>query len=91
MSGSFSCDDFSAFVTDPFTHCNALEVLTADQETAVCYLGKNLLYVKVFVEISNALEKVKVSTLLDTQLLAASFNLKKKKKSVILIDGRRNI
>lgn len=80
MSGSFSRDDFSAFITDSFTHSNTLEVLTTDQETAVCYLGKNLLYVKVFVKMTNALEKVRCLLLLNTQLLAASFNKTKQNK-----------
>lgn len=56
MSGRFSHDDFSA-VTDSFTHCDTLEVLTADQETALSCQGEKLLCVKAIVKMSSALEE----------------------------------
>lgn len=57
MSGRFSHDDSSAVVTDFFTHCDTLEVLMADQETALCCQGEKLLCVKAIVKMSSALEK----------------------------------
>lgn len=73
MSGSFSHDDSSAVVTDSFTHCDTLEVLTADQETALCCQGEKMLCVKAFVKMSSALEKEGCLLLLRTQFLAAFF------------------
>lgn len=93
MTGSFSHDDSSALVTDSFTHCDTLEVLT-NQETALCYLGKKLLCVKAAVKMSSALEKEGCLLLLRTQFLAAFFNTHaqtKAQKVSILVDGRRNI
>lgn len=40
-------------------HCNSPKVLIANQETAVCYLGKSLLCAKMLVKMSCALGKVK--------------------------------
>lgn len=100
MSGSFSHDDSSAVITDSFTHCDTLEVLTADQETALCCQGKKLFCVKAFVKMSSALEREGCLLLLRTQFLAAFINTHihahtrahtHMHRVLIFVDGKRNI
>lgn len=100
MSGSFSHDDSSAVITDSFTHCDTLEVLTADQETALCCQGKKLFCVKAFVKMSSALEREGCLLLLRTQFLAAFINTHihahtcahtHTHRVLIFVAGKRNI